>query len=261
MRQKAFSLVELSIVLVILGLLVGGVLAGQSLIRASELRSVGTEFSRYQTAAHAFRDKYFAVPGDMTNATNFWGQSANCPGSSTQGTTDGTTCNGNGNGQIYFVGSHLSPTANEVHRFWQHLTSAGMIEGSYNGVTTSPTGYYLGIGPTNSPKSKADLGFWSAFYLPNATGGNNGAMFHYNIGPHVFLLAAINGTSWNSTPILKADEAWNIDTKLDDAKPGRGIITGRVGSSCSDAATGADYDASYVLTSPNKNCFLVFNPY
>ncbi len=55
---NAFSLVELSIVLVILGLLVGGVLSGQSLIRAAELRSITEDYARYVTATHTFKDKY-----------------------------------------------------------------------------------------------------------------------------------------------------------------------------------------------------------
>ncbi|PZP83692.1 MAG: type II secretion system protein, partial [Azospirillum brasilense] len=55
-----FSLVELSIVLVILGLLTGGILGGQSLIRAAELRTISTDANRYITAAQTFRDKYFA---------------------------------------------------------------------------------------------------------------------------------------------------------------------------------------------------------
>ena len=76
--RAAFSLVELSIVLVILGLLTGGILTGQNLIRAAELRSVVTEFQTYQTAVMTFRDKYFALPGDMTNATDFWGEMTNC---------------------------------------------------------------------------------------------------------------------------------------------------------------------------------------
>lgn len=70
--KHGFSLVELSIVLVILGLLTGGILAGQSLIRAAELRSVSTEQSRWVTAANSFRDKYFALPGDFRDATKFW---------------------------------------------------------------------------------------------------------------------------------------------------------------------------------------------
>ncbi len=58
--------------LVILGLLTGGILAAQSLIRAAELRSVNTEYNRYITASQAFRDKYFALPGDFSSATRFW---------------------------------------------------------------------------------------------------------------------------------------------------------------------------------------------
>ena len=72
-QRHAFSLVELSIVLVILGLLVGGVLSGQSLIRAAQLRSVTTQFANYRAAVFTFRDKYFALPGDMANASAFWG--------------------------------------------------------------------------------------------------------------------------------------------------------------------------------------------
>ena len=68
-----FSLLELSIVLVILGLLAGGVLSGKSLIRAAELRTIGTERDRFRTAMYAFRDKYFMLPGDISNATSFWG--------------------------------------------------------------------------------------------------------------------------------------------------------------------------------------------
>lgn len=71
--EFAFSLVELSIVLVILGLLVGGVVAGQSLIRAAELRSVSTDYQRFLTATLTFRDKYFALPGDFTMASRVWG--------------------------------------------------------------------------------------------------------------------------------------------------------------------------------------------
>jgi prepilin-type N-terminal cleavage/methylation domain-containing protein len=60
--KAAFSLVELSIVLVILGLLTGGILTGQNLIRAAELRAVVTEFNRYQTAVRTFEDKYSPFP-------------------------------------------------------------------------------------------------------------------------------------------------------------------------------------------------------
>jgi prepilin-type N-terminal cleavage/methylation domain-containing protein len=67
--SSAFSLVELSIVLVILGLLVGGVLSGQSLIRAAALRSVTNDYSRYSAAVNTFKDKYFPAPATAPVAT------------------------------------------------------------------------------------------------------------------------------------------------------------------------------------------------
>ena len=118
MQKQGFSLVELSIVLVILGLLTGGILTGQSLIRAAELRSVTTEFQKYQTAAMTFRDRYFALPGDMRNATDFWGAMTNCGAASPAGT--GTqTCNGNGNGSIDTATA--SGRTGENFGFWRQL--------------------------------------------------------------------------------------------------------------------------------------------
>jgi hypothetical protein len=70
---EGFSLVALSVVWVNLGLLTGGILTAQSLIRAAELRSITTDYNRFITASQTFRDKYFALPGDMRNATRFWG--------------------------------------------------------------------------------------------------------------------------------------------------------------------------------------------
>ncbi|MGB1539971.1 MAG: prepilin-type N-terminal cleavage/methylation domain-containing protein, partial [Rickettsiales bacterium] len=56
--NRGFSLVELSIVLVILGLLTGGILGGQSLIRAAEMRAIATEYDAWKTAVNVFKDKY-----------------------------------------------------------------------------------------------------------------------------------------------------------------------------------------------------------
>jgi prepilin-type N-terminal cleavage/methylation domain-containing protein len=100
-RRHAFSLVELSIVLVILGLLAGGVISGQSLIRAAELQSISTDYARYMTAALTFQDKYFTIPGDMPNATKFWservaGHAGDLTYHQTINTTNGT-CDGDGN--------------------------------------------------------------------------------------------------------------------------------------------------------------------
>src|ERR1700742_2576195 len=96
LSRRAFSLVELSIVLVILGLLVGGILGGKSLIRASELRSVVTQHDQILTAILGFKDKYFALPGDMNNATQFWGALNPVSFCMTGHSVDQKTCDGNG---------------------------------------------------------------------------------------------------------------------------------------------------------------------
>lgn len=132
--KNGFSLVELSIVLVIVGLLVGGVLAGKSLIRAAELRSVSTDYERYRTATSAFRDKYFGLPGDITNASSFWGAAVSCPGDFTTPSTNAQTCNGDGDATIEYFGV---TTSHEHMRAWQHLANAGLIQGLYTGQPAS----------------------------------------------------------------------------------------------------------------------------
>lgn len=152
-QESAFSLLELSIVLVIIGLLSAGILVGQSLIRAAELRSVTSDQQRYKTAINTFRDKYSALPGDMRNATAFWGKDNALCSTQTGTVAVPGTCNGNNNGiwDLDMV---------ENYRAWQHLSNAGVIEGSYSGyvtpalATTSPT-----IG-TDVPASKMANKYW-----------------------------------------------------------------------------------------------------
>src|ERR1700691_726671 len=67
--QSGFTLIELSIVLVIIGLIVGGVLVGQDLIRAAEVRATISQIEKYNTAVNTFRGKYNnSIPGDMNSA-------------------------------------------------------------------------------------------------------------------------------------------------------------------------------------------------
>lgn len=249
---KGFSLVELSIVLVILGLLVGGVLSGQSLIRASELRSVNTEYQKYATAIGTFRDKYFAIPGDFNNASGLgWG-----------------SYNGDSDGAV-----ELSTTAgaNENSTFWIHLSSAGMIEGSYTNIAAASTSVCnAAMTPgTNNPKAKIAFGGWNALEVPTYSDSGTTSVVYYN-GSYGNALILGGGTTCGRdtamTGIVKAEEAWNIDTKIDDGKPNLGSMVvfesqGSATAGCGDAAanatdaTGVNYD----LANPSKTaCAMIF---
>lgn len=242
--KRGFSLVELSIVLVILGLLVGGVLSGQSLIRAAELRAVSTEYSRYVTAAASFRDKYFAIPGDMNNATSFWGASSSCPGTAGTGTQ---TCNGNGNGQL--DGPAAASQYGEWFTFWQHLASAGMIEGNYTGIAGSGSASHSTR--NNTPASKLSNSLW--FVAWDSSSG--AAMFPVNLTRHNLRLGGVHPTAFPDVNVLKTEEMWNIDTKLDDGRPASGTITAALASyKANCASTSVASTANYVLSESGINC-------
>lgn len=260
--QSAFSLVELSIVLVILGLLTGGILAGQSLIRAAELRAVPTEYSRWVTATRTFQDKYFALPGDMTNATAFWGtaDAANC---ALTMTGDARTCNGNGNGT--FDRSSSGNAGNEWFRFWQHLANAGLIEGNYAGIRFFSSGDGAESQQAdnanrgyNTPASRMGQSTWAVADASYVTGDAN----YFAIAPGS--TSIVFGENLIAAPprgrALRADEAWNIDTKKDDGIPTAGKVIGTFINSCTNAVSRTTLtNVQYNFTTTGTPCGLIFD--
>lgn len=251
MKQAAFSLVELSIVLVILGLLTGGVLGGRSLIKAAELRAIPTELARYSTASHAFRDKYFGFPGDLANATQFWGIAAGSTGTDTTSgnfaSTDRKTCNGDGDGVISDTGA-----IKEHYRAWQHLVNAGLVEGFYPGTTTNPT-------RNQWPNSRYPKTAWSTASAGPAT---TGSIFTFDVPAHGNSLTLHRDDGYVGA--IVAEDAWTIDNKMDDGRPQFGKVLSIKGSSfnpCSttfEQPTTADATATYNLTHKGANCSLHF---
>ena len=257
---SGFSLVELSIVLVILGLLTGGILTGQSLIRAAELRAVTTEFNEYQTAVRTFQEKYFALPGDMPNATQFWGRAdtgaftgqcanpTNDIGSGTQ------TCNGNGNGNIAGTGS----TEYETFRFWQHLANANLINGNFTGIR-GPSSTIHAVIRENSPASKVSNAGWSARNY-NFYGGDSETYPSNFVSGYGNIYDYGAQTSSNSTrgAVLTPEEVWNIDTKIDDGKPAQGKVIVRRRNACTTTGSANDLNAEYLLSNTNNDCAIIF---
>lgn len=225
-RAHAFSLVELSIVLVILGLLTGGILSGQSLIQAAEVRSTAVDVMRYRVAVMTFRDKYFQWPGDMSNATQFWGIAAGSTGADNTcyntWSIDKRTCNGTGDGAIGVYGF----TMWESYRFWQHLNNAELIEGKYSGVAANATGPTMtGCVVGNCPVFRVR----NASMIPTQQNSSGDVDFIPYPLANYFLLgnSAVNGTSGGNLPIgaiVSTEEAWNMDTKIDDGLPYQGFF-------------------------------------
>jgi len=132
-KQSGFTLIEIAIVLVIIGLLLGGVLKGQELITSARVRNLISQQDGVKAAYFGFLDRFRALPGDYSQAsTNIANVAAGA--------------NGNNNGQIQSIlgGS----TIDEHIAAWDHLSKAGFINGSYTyavvpeTATSAPTNPY-----------------------------------------------------------------------------------------------------------------------
>ena len=114
-KQQGFTLVEIAIVLVIIGLLLGGILKGQEMITQAKIKNVIADMSGVSAAMYGYQDRYRALPGDDKNAAGRW------TGSPAPGT--GTTGNG-------VIEGKWTAAATEAIIFWDHLRRAGFVSGS-----------------------------------------------------------------------------------------------------------------------------------
>lgn len=123
--QQGFTLVEIAIVLVIIGLLLGGILKGQEMITQAKIKNVVADFSGISAAYYGYQDRYRAIPGDDLNAATRWSGAAA----------------GNGNGVVAGKYNATCATAtDESCQWWDHLRRAGFVAGNgktqpFNAVT------------------------------------------------------------------------------------------------------------------------------
>lgn len=119
-KQSGFTLIEIAIVLVIVGLLLGGVLQGQQLIENSRVRAAVNDFNGVPAAAYSYMDRYRRFPGDDGNLTTVQARGGAFANITSAGNNDGALAGA--------IGNTFNPTA-ELLGFWQQLRAAGFIPG------------------------------------------------------------------------------------------------------------------------------------
>jgi len=214
--QAGFTLVEIAIVLVIIGLLLGGILKGQEMITQAKIKNIVNDFNGITVAVTSYQDRYRAIPGDDQNATTRW--------------TTQAPASGNGNGVVAgsykdndTTGSGGAPAATaESNLFWQHLRIAGFVPG----LTT-------GTGSGTPP--------------PNAAGGLIGVESG---------LVGTSGLGFTSLIVcfsnLPEKIASAVDAQMDDAKPATGQVRAQLQTTSNPATAATSGISAYVETGVNQ---------
>jgi prepilin-type N-terminal cleavage/methylation domain-containing protein len=245
---NGFTLVELAIVLMIIGLLIGGILKGQELINNARITTVIRQISSYEAATTTFRDSYGALPGDIASPSTRLPNCSTAPCS--------TAGNNNGILDAIIVTSHYTygtiSNTSERRLFFLHLAVANLISGiDSSGATSASWGEAF-------PSAPMGGGFQVGSYNRTSAGQYYG---HLN---GIFLLMkggdAMNDFGISAPAILTPHSAASIDRKMDDGLPATGIALGGedLTGACvtSDIYTGSA--GSYIESNAEKHCNMMF---
>jgi prepilin-type N-terminal cleavage/methylation domain-containing protein len=219
-NQAGFSLIELAVVLIIMGLLIGGVLKGRDLIESARLKRVVSQLNEYRLATNTFLDRYESLPGDFNKASTLIKPDLR---------------DGNGNGIV--DGAGLSP-GSEALAFWSHLAGADLIgsPGSQGEINTGEFG-------KGAPESSLGGGFT----IENNPHGLTGLWFVFGKkrGEH------------GDGAILTPAQALSLDKKLDNGQPTSGKVRAFDGTDVNANACVTDAGA-YNLDNKEPACALFF---
>lgn len=246
-KQSGFTLVEIAIVLVVIGLLLGGILKGQQLINSARVRNLADQNSGVQAAYYGFIDRFRNLPGDMTCAAAITNVGAAV--SPDACTTD---VGGNGNGRIDSVV--------EAGAVWAHLSVAGFLTGTYSGITADATDYATGVATGLVPPNA----FQGPIMLAHANDYVDGASAER--AAIVRLIYSFGGNI--PVPLLR-----DLDQKLDDGVAGTGVLRSAAestdtGNTPSAFAAISDYEiaggedclngTAWFVDSSNQSCNAIF---
>jgi len=240
-QEGGFTLIELSIVLVIIGLIVGGILVGQDLIKAAEIRATVAQVEKYNAAVNTFRTKYNAIPGDITSAQ------AVAFGLYSETTLAGTAGHQDGNGLIEGGAAAGTNPVGETISFWRHMTDANIVDGNFGTSATAlpvvTTGVVTGTVTSPSQSLPPTKTTPNNYFVVYAASGIN----YYQLLPVATLTTGPAYTYGNVgvTPV----QAYNMDIKLDDGMPNTGVVQAK-------GIASVNGNASFTAASTAANCLM-----
>lgn len=245
-NTKAFTLVELAIVLIVIGLITGGVVGAQSLIESTNIHSEINNIEKLRTAIRAFKLEYDSIPGDMTDAYDYFGDA--CGNDSTDNMSG---CNGDGDkcidqSPISNCSTGGSGWSGDIRRAFVHLAVSEImpeIEHTINRPSVCNIGEVL---PAMSIGNNAT-------YMLHSNSNTQGKIFlyMYNRSVHAYTCAS------SGTDAFRPKNVSKIDKKTDDGNGRLGIVQARVGVSSWDNYSGTDcIDSSgnYVVSNNGFTC-------
>jgi len=212
--NKGFTLIELSIVLVIIGLVASSVIIGQDMIHAAEVRAQITQIEKYQTAVNTFKGKYGFLPGDMPEPTatqfGFYHRGPNAGMGDGNGLIEGIHCVEEGCNSGGLLG------AGETGVFWRDLSDAKLINNDFHTAVTDSIDVPILSIDDFWPKAKIGLGNY--VYAWSVNGFN-----YYSIS--VMFINTTDAPGYlNTAPGMPVWIANAVDTKMDDGWPESGHV-------------------------------------
>ncbi len=230
-NQKGFTLVELAIVMVIIGLLIGGILKGQQILENARVSATVTQVGTIDAAAKTFYDTYSGYPGDLMNAQDRVPNCASCgvtPDPTPPTSTPCSSGDGSGNGVIGLCnwGMNALQTGTgvpdkETSLFWVELVHAGLLTGTTDAFING--GYSAADADfgTTMPETKVAGGF--VVGQASAAGiAANAVLTGLDVGPVLMLISQPVGTP--STGPIAPSVAAHLDQKLDDGLANSGSV-------------------------------------